>query len=86
MVAGMGSRKTRSGMVPGAGGRCKSLERRSTASSLILRDEAFWLPLIAVFSGLRQEEIGQLHVADIQREDGMWFFDINKRPPRMLKN
>ncbi|TXM64826.1 site-specific integrase [Methylobacterium sp. WL12] len=65
---------------------CKSLERRSTAGSLILRDEAFWLPLIAVFSGLRQEEICQLHVEDIQCEDGIWFFDINKRSPRMLKN
>lgn len=65
---------------------CKSEARRSTPGPLIIRDEKFWLPLIAVFSGCRQEEICQLHVEDIRREEGVWVFDINMRPPRRLKN
>ena len=64
----------------------RSEGRRSTPGSLIRRDEHFWLPLIAVFSGLRQEEICQLHNEDIRAADGIFYFDINSRPPRKLKN
>jgi integrase len=65
---------------------CKSTHRRSTAGSEIIRDEKFWLPLIAVFSGARQEEICQLHVVDVREEEGVWLFDINMKPPHRLKN
>ena len=65
---------------------CRSAKFRTTPGDQILRDERFWLPLIAVFSGMRQEEICQLHVEDIREADGIWFFDVNDRPPRKLKN
>ena len=65
---------------------CQSLVHRSTPGSLVIRDEKFWLPLIAVFSGMRQEEICQLHIEDIKLQDGIWYFDINNAPPRKLKN
>lgn len=65
---------------------CKSEWSRSTPGTLIIRDERFWLPLIAVFSALRQEEICQLELDDIRQEGGIWYFDINNRPPRQLKN
>lgn len=65
---------------------CKSQGRRSTPGTLIIRDEKFWLPLIAIFSGARQEEICQLHVEDIREEEGVWVFDVNAREPRKLKN
>lgn len=65
---------------------CASRTRRTTSGSLIVRDEKFWLPLIAVFSGMRQEEICQLRVEDIRQDEGVWFIDINDRPPRKLKN
>ena len=64
----------------------KSAVRRSTPGKQVIRDEKFWLPLIAVFSGLRQEEICQLWIEDVRQEDGIWFFDINERAPRKLKN
>ena len=65
---------------------CASPSRRSKAGDLIIRDEKFWLPLIALYTGMRQEEICQLHVSDIRRADGVWVFDINDTPPRQLKN
>ncbi len=63
-----------------------SAGRRSTPGGLVIKDEKYWLPLIAVFSGLRQEEAAQLHLDDIRKVDGHLVFDINGRPPRKLKN
>ena len=65
---------------------CLSPGRRAAAGELVIKDEKYWLPLIAVYSGLRQEEIAQLHVEDLRRVDGHLVFDINGRPPRKLKN
>ena len=65
---------------------CHSTDRRTKPGKEIIRDHRFWLPLIAVFSGMRQEEICQLHVEDLRQESGIWVFDINDRPPRQLKN
>lgn len=36
----------------------------------------YWLPLIALYSGARIEEIGQLRVKDLRLEDGIWVFDF----------
>lgn len=65
---------------------CKSSARRSKPGSDIIRDERFWLPLIAVFSGMRQEEICQLRPADVVEVEGIWIFDINDRDGKQLKN
>jgi integrase len=65
---------------------CQSPSRRSRRGSVILRDEKFWLPLIAVFSGMRQEEICQLRLADLRQIDGIWTFDLNTRDGQQLKN
>ena len=37
-------------------------------------EAAFWMPLIAMFEGARLEEIGQLQISDIRREDGIPYF------------
>lgn len=65
---------------------CQSPNRRSKPGSIILRDEKFWLPLIAVFSGMRQEEICQLRLADVRQVDDVWVFDLNTRSGQQLKN
>jgi len=64
----------------------QSADRRTKPGNAMIRDHRFWLPLIAVFSGMRQEEICQLHVEDLRQEGAVWVFDINDRPPRQLKN
>ena len=40
----------------------------------------FWVPLIALFSGARQNEICQLYKSDIRRfeDTDHWYFDINE--------
>ena len=40
-------------------------------------EAAKWLPLIALFSGARLEEIGQSLVADVKNDDGVHYLDIN---------
>lgn len=65
---------------------CASKGRRSAPGDLVIKDERFWLPLVAVFSGLRLEEICQLHMEDIRTGESVIYFDINARPPRKLKN
>jgi integrase len=65
---------------------CHSADRRTKPGTEVIRDHRFWLPLIAVFSGMRQEEICQLHLEDLRKERDIWVFDVNDRPPRQLKN
>lgn len=36
----------------------------------------YWVPLIALYTGMRLEEICQLHTEDVYQEDDVWIFDI----------
>lgn len=36
----------------------------------------YWVPLIGLYTGMRLEEICQLHTEDIYEEEGVWLFDI----------
>ncbi|MBX9469461.1 MAG: site-specific integrase [Rhizobium sp.] len=36
-----------------------------------------WGPLIGLYTGARLNEIAQIELADIKREDGIWYFDLN---------
>lgn len=43
----------------------------------------FWTPIIALFHGMRQNEIAGLFLDDIQQsEDGVWYFDLFSRKSR----
>lgn len=37
----------------------------------------YWTPLVALFSGMRQNEIGQLMLKDVVQRDGVPCFDVN---------
>ena len=47
---------------------CKSASRRSAKGQHVIRDGKFWIPLIALYSGMRLGEIVQLLVGDIKSE------------------
>lgn len=51
------------------------------------RDAAYWLPLIALLSGARLNEIVQLRIKDLRqdRETGIWLFDIGTEGGRAIK-
>jgi len=45
----------------------------------------FWTPLLALFTGARQNELAQLYLDDLRQEDGVWVFDINGKLDKKLK-
>jgi integrase len=45
----------------------------------IYRRSRYWVPLIAVWSGMRLNEILQLERGDIKRQDGIAYFDVTDR-------
>ena len=44
--------------------------------SAIKNPAYYWCPLIGLYSGMRLEEICQLHCEDVYQKDGIWIFDI----------
>jgi integrase len=58
---------------------CKSEGRRSKAGDLVVRDHKYWIPLIALFSGARMQEICQLYTSDFYDIQGIYCFDINTK-------
>ena len=47
----------------------------NSPGTVLLRDGKFWVPLIALYTGMRLGEIVQLQKSDVKQEDGNWFFD-----------
>lgn len=37
----------------------------------------FWIPMLALYTGARMDELGQLHVSDVRRKDGIDYLDFN---------
>ena len=55
---------------------CKSAGRRSMPGEFVIRDGRFWIPLIALFSGMRLGEIVQMYVSDVREEGEVWILDV----------
>src|SRR5665213_3176731 len=63
----------------------KSADCRYKPGTLVVRDGYFWVPLIALHSGMRLGEILQLMKSDVKEENGIWYFDVNKGEGKSLK-
>jgi len=58
---------------------------RYKPGKLKIHDGKFWVPLIAVYSGMRMGEIVQLLASDIKTENGILYFHIKKGEGKSLK-
>jgi integrase len=56
---------------------CLSSRQRFRPGPRIIRDAAFWLPLVALFTGARLGELAVSEVADYKYEKGLWYLDIH---------
>lgn len=54
-----------------------STRERTRPGSLLLRDEYFWLPLLALFTGGRLEELGSLLLSEVKLEEGIMFLELD---------
>jgi integrase len=56
---------------------CRSSRLWKQPGNVVLRDSAkYWVPLIALFSGLRLGEIIQMQLADVKTLEGIAYFDV----------
>lgn len=65
---------------------CHSEGRRARRGTQIIKDEKYWLPLLALYHGNRLEEFAQLHRADVRQEGDIWLLDINDEGDKQVKN
>lgn len=67
---------------------CSSRHRRLVAGSVIIKDSRYWLPMVALYSGMRLNEIAQLYLHDVQQQDGIWYFSLTEEEGtgKRLKN
>jgi integrase len=54
-------------------------EKHSMATAMM------WVPLVALYSGMRSEEICQLRTDDVKREQGVWYFNVTDGDGRRVK-
>lgn len=54
----------------------KGLKAVADNGELVDRPERYWLPMIGLFSGLRLNEICQLHIGDVVDEGGIYCFKV----------
>lgn len=64
----------------------ESQSRRLNPGPTVWHDAGYWVPAIAWYTGCRRGEICQLTLADICREDGIWYFQITDENGGSLKN
>lgn len=56
----------------------QSVAHSGMPGDLLLKDGRYWVPVIALYAGMRSGEIIQLLKSDIRTEDGITYFDISK--------
>lgn len=60
---------------------------RADAFVAFKKPQQFWAPLLALYSGMRVNEIGQLYVDDLECVNGIWGLHVAARHPgQSLKN
>ena len=64
----------------------KSASRWLTPGCTVLKDSGvYWLPLIALYSGMRLGEILQIRKCDVKEEGGIVYFDVNDEDGKSVK-
>ncbi|MFZ2620473.1 MAG: site-specific integrase [Alphaproteobacteria bacterium] len=60
--------------------------QRTRKGKKLIKDSLYWLPLLALFTGARREELCQLSSKDIYQKDNIWVIDIHRNGNNHLKN
>jgi integrase len=52
-------------------------EQRIRPAKYTFENAMAWIPLVALFSGMRSNEICQMRASDVQRKDSIWLFNVS---------
>ena len=64
---------------------CKSNAQIYEPGAHQVRDHRYWLPLLALFTGARLNELCQLHITDVREAHGIWCISITDEGDRRIK-
>lgn len=68
----------------------KATGYRKVPGPNLVRDHKYWLPIMALWTGARLEELASLHREEIKSVAGVYYIDLSERPiddsPRRVKN
>lgn len=67
------------------GTRAQKASLRYEKGRRIIKDAYWWLPVVAVFTGMRLEEIAQLQHGDLKHEGGIAYIDVVEGEGKRLK-
>jgi integrase len=56
-------------------------EQRIRPAKYTFENAMAWIPLVALFSGMRSNEICQMRAGDVQRKEGIWLFNVSEDNP-----
>ena len=57
---------------------CSSANRRFQPGNLRIKDDYFWIPILAYYTGARLGELVQLHLGDVHLDQSVPFLDISE--------
>jgi integrase len=58
--------------------RNMAAEQRIRPKKYTFENAMAWIPLIALFSGMRSNEICQMRAGDVRRKEGIWVFNVSE--------
>mgnify|MGYP006281438773 FL=1 len=65
---------------------CAGPEQRDVPGDQLIKDARYWVPLLALFAGLRLEEACQLEADDIEKIEGIDCIAIRRGPYKTVKS
>ena len=65
---------------------CSNENTRTVSGNIVIRDWRYWGPLLALYTGMRLEEISSLHAGDFNTEKGIWYISITGTDSRYIKS
>lgn len=65
---------------------CASEAVRTKPGDLVIGDWRYWCPLIALYTGMRREEVARLRTSDFDEIQGIWLVRIRATEGRRLKS
>lgn len=65
---------------------CSNENIRTVSGNIVIRDWRYWGPILALYTGMRLEEIASLHAGDFNTESGIWYIDISGSGNRHIKS